>query len=51
MALGEPKAMAETGREAAKEAAGEVRTRILHEGRGEVERVVTVVGKKTKKDG
>jgi hypothetical protein len=49
MALGEPKAMAETGREAAKEVAGEVRTRILHEGRGEVERVVPVVGKRVKR--
>jgi len=51
MVLGEPKAMAETGRAEAKEVAGEVRTRILHEGRGEVERVVPVVGKRVKKDG
>jgi hypothetical protein len=51
MVLGEPKAMAETEREAAKEVAGEVRTRILHEGRGEVERVVPVVGKRVRKDG
>jgi len=43
--------MAETEREAAKEVAGEVRTRILHEGRGEVERVVPVVGKRVRKDG
>ena len=51
MVLGEPKAMAETGRAEAKEVAGEVRTRILHEGRGEVERVMPVVGKRVKKDG
>jgi len=47
MVLGEPKAMAETGRDLAKEAA----VRILHEGRGEVERVVPVVGKRERKDG
>jgi hypothetical protein len=41
MALGEPKAMAETQREAAKGA----KTRILHEGRPDVERVVPVVQK------
>lgn len=43
--LGEPKAMAETQREMAKEA----KTRILHKGRAEVERVVPVTTKQTKK--
>ena len=43
MALGEPKAMAETQRDAAKAA----KTRILHEGREGVERAVPVLPKKT----
>jgi excinuclease UvrABC nuclease subunit len=42
MVLGEPKAMAETQREAAKGA----KTRILHEGRPEVERTVPVISGK-----
>lgn len=41
MALGEPKAMADTQREAARDA----KTRILHEGRPEVERTVPIVSK------
>ena len=41
MALGEPKGMQETDREAAKA----MRTKVLHEGRPEVERVVPVVEK------
>jgi excinuclease ABC subunit C len=45
MVLGDPKPMAETQREATKEA----KVRILHEGRGDVERVVPVVGKRAKK--
>lgn len=44
MVLGEPKEMAETERDAAKGA----KTRILHEGRADVERVVPVAGKKGK---
>ncbi|HZY63521.1 MAG TPA: excinuclease ABC subunit C [Edaphobacter sp.] len=43
--LGEPKAMAETQREAVKDA----KTRILHEGRADVERVVPVAAKRTAK--
>ena len=42
-ALGEPKKMAETQREAAKGA----KMKILHEGRGDVERVVVVAEKRT----
>jgi excinuclease ABC subunit C len=45
MAIGEPKGMAETDREGAAEA----RTKILHEGREGVERVVAVVGGRRKK--
>ena len=45
MVLGDPKPMAETQREAAKEA----KVRILHEGRADVERAVPVVGKREKK--
>ena len=41
MALGDPKPMAETNREAAKSA----KTKILHEGRPDVERVVPVLPK------
>jgi hypothetical protein len=44
MAIGEPKPMAETQRDAAKEA----KVRILHEGRADVERVVPVVRKRGK---
>jgi excinuclease ABC subunit C len=45
MVLGEPAALPEVQREAAAEA----KVRILHEGRGDVERVVPVVRKRTKK--
>jgi excinuclease ABC subunit C len=45
MVLGEPKPMAETQREGAKEAANEIKTRILHKGRPDVERVVPVAPK------
>jgi excinuclease ABC subunit C len=44
-ALGEPKKMAETQREAAKGA----KTKILHEGRADVERVVVVAEKRSEK--
>lgn len=43
--LGEPKAIAETQRDAAKEA----KTKILHEGRADVERVVAVTPRRSKK--
>jgi len=45
MVLGEPTALPEVQREAAKEA----KVRILHEGRADVERVVPVVSKRAKK--
>lgn len=46
MAIGEPKAMQETDREAAKAIRAEgQRTKVLHEGRPDVERVVPVVEK------
>jgi excinuclease ABC subunit C len=45
MALGDPKPMADTNREAAKSTAKELKTKILHEGRPDVERVVPVVRK------
>ncbi|MDE1176594.1 MAG: excinuclease ABC subunit C [Edaphobacter sp.] len=41
--LGDPKPMADTDREAAKKIAKETKTRILHEGRPDVERVVPVI--------
>ncbi len=41
--LGDPKAMAETDREAAKTIRAAARTKVLHEGRPEVERVVPVI--------
>jgi excinuclease UvrABC nuclease subunit len=41
--LGEPKPLPDVQREAAKKAAKDVKTRILHEGRPDVERVVPVV--------
>ena len=44
MALGEPKAMAETRRDLLPGAAAELKTKILHEGREGVERVVADVG-------
>ncbi len=44
--LGEPAAMAETQREAVAGAEAEIKTKTLHAGRPEVERVVPVVGKK-----
>ncbi len=43
--LGDPKPMAETQREAAKSAAKELKTKILHKGRRDVERVVQVLPK------
>jgi excinuclease ABC subunit C len=43
--LGEPKSLPDVQREAAKKAAKDVKTRILHEGRPDVERVVPVVTK------
>jgi excinuclease ABC subunit C len=44
-ALGDPKPMADTNREAAKSTAKELKTKILHEGRSGVERTVPVVPK------
>lgn len=44
-AIGDPKPMAETQREAARSAAREGKTRILHEGRPEVERTIPVLRK------
>ena len=46
MVLGDPKPLAETQRDAAKEAAKDIKTKILHEGRPDVERVVPVLPKK-----
>ena len=46
MVLGDPKPMAETRRDAAKDAAKEIKTRIIHEGRPDVERTVPVLPKK-----
>ncbi len=43
MALGEPKAMADTQRDQAAAAQKAIQTRILHEGREGVERTVPVV--------
>jgi excinuclease ABC subunit C len=43
--LGEPKPLPDVQREAAKKAAKDVKTRILHEGRPDVERVVPVITK------
>jgi hypothetical protein len=45
MVLGEPKPLPDVQREAAKAAAKDVKTRILHEGRPDVERTVPVVPK------
>ena len=45
MALGEPAAMAETQRDQAPIAAEAIRTRILHQGRPDVERTVPVIAK------
>ena len=45
LAIGDPKPMAETNREAAPTAAKDIKTRILHEGRPDVERTVPVVPK------
>ncbi len=45
--LGEPKPLPDVQREAAKKAAKDVKTRVLHEGRPDVERVVPVVTKLT----
>ena len=46
MALGEPKAMAETDRDGAAAAAVAIKTRVIHEGREGVERVVAVAPKR-----
>ena len=46
MAIGAPKTMVETQRDAAPDAAMQIRTRILHEGRSDVERTVPVMPKK-----
>ncbi len=43
--IGDPKPMADTNRDAAKEAAKGIKTKILHEGRPEVERIVAVLPK------
>ena len=45
MVLGDPKPMAETQREAAKSAVKEIKTKILHKGRPDVERTVIVAPK------
>jgi excinuclease ABC subunit C len=45
IALGDPKPMAETQREAAKTTSKDLKTRILHEGRPEVERTVPIAPK------
>jgi hypothetical protein len=45
MALGDPKPMAETQRDAAKETAKNIKTKILHEGRPDVERTIAVLPK------
>jgi excinuclease ABC subunit C len=46
MVLGDPKPMADTQRDAAKETAKGLKTKILHEGRPDVERAVPVVPRK-----
>jgi hypothetical protein len=46
MVIGDPKPMAETNREAAKDAAKNIKTRTLHEGRPDVERTIPVLPKK-----
>ncbi len=43
--LGDPKPVADVQRDAAKKIAKDVKTRVLHEGRPDVERVVPVVTK------
>ena len=47
--LGDPKPLPEVQREAAKAAQKDIQTRILHEGRPDVERVVAAVGRKSRK--
>ena len=47
MVLGDPKPMAETNRDDAKEAAKDIKTKTLHEGRPDVERVVPVLPRKS----
>jgi hypothetical protein len=47
--LGDPKPLPDVQREAANAADKEIKTRILHEGRPDVERVVTVIDKKHRK--
>lgn len=49
MALGEPAAMEPTQREAAPDAAREIKTRMLHAGRPDVERPVAVLPKRTRR--
>ena len=49
MALGDPKPMAETNREAAPEAAAALQTIILHAGREGIERTVPVVSRRTRR--
>ncbi|MDQ2832625.1 MAG: excinuclease ABC subunit C [Acidobacteriota bacterium] len=46
MVIGDPKPIAETNREAAPEAAKEIKTRTLHKGRPEVERTVPILPSK-----
>jgi excinuclease ABC subunit C len=48
MALGDPGTMAETNREAAPAAATALKTKILHEGRPDVERPIAVLPKRRK---
>lgn len=43
--LGDPKPMADTDRDAARKTAKEIKTRVLHEGRPDVERVIPVIGR------
>jgi hypothetical protein len=47
-ALGRPREMAPAGRESARETAKEMKTRVLHEGREGVERVVAVLPKRSR---
>jgi hypothetical protein len=49
-ALGKPREMAGVDREAAREAAKEMKTRVLHEGREGVERVVPVLPKRSRSE-
>jgi excinuclease UvrABC nuclease subunit len=49
--IGDPKPMAETQRDAAKEATKNIQTKILHEGRPDVERTIPVLPRKRKPQG